>query len=527
MHNPEPMISSDVVAQHIAADQLPAETPSWKTTVTKLLRLVGIPLALLITLLTWAVSTAPYGEPDAPYHLTSIYCARGNWDGVCEPAASPDKRLVRTDAATNVCYMGDAEKSAACVTNNYGRTNQQITEKGNFQGAYPELFYKTARLVVGKNTELNFLAVRTLNSVLITALTAAVIALAAPQRRSPLWLALAVTMVPVGISIIASINPSAWAIFTPALVFVAAASSFERTGWRRWTLYALTGIAMVMAAGARADAGIYALLGLVAALFLKVKLSRKVLLPVSIGAVLIAGITAVFAIKGRSGYFTWDTLLDLIASPLHGGSNLLGNLQNIPYIWSGIFGSWGLGWFDVPLPHAVPFFGLFTFAGVMFVAMQKMSARSTIVVGTMAALLVALPLFILHQRQEAVGSFVQPRYLLPLFVLLAVVIIWNWGERTLNGPQKFVIGTFLVASNALSLYSVIVRYHAGYAGNSGLWWSSYAPAMAVTLLIGVLSFTVFVVGILTWPPLRANTQKAASAELIPADDAEMTSLAAQ
>ncbi|MDO5024982.1 MAG: DUF2142 domain-containing protein [Trueperella sp.] len=515
-----------MTASSAPEDPLSVKISSWKTSTINLLRLVGIPLALLITLLTWTVSTAPYGEPDAPYHLSSIYCAHGNWEGVCEEVADPTQRLIRTDAATAVCYKQDSGKSAACLEDYYNRSSQKVTHLGNFHGNYPEIYFKTARLVVGHNTELNFIAVRTLNSVLVTLITAAIIALAAPQRRSPIWLALAVTMVPLGISTIASINPSSWAIFSPALVFVAVASSFERTGWRRWTLCVLAGFSFLMAAGSRADASIYAALALLAALFLKTKFTRKMMAPLTAGILISVGAVVLLVVKGRAGYVDPGAFVKLITSSLQGSSNIFGNLQNVAHIWSGIFGTWGLGWFDVPIPHNVPYFGLFAFAAVMFIGLSKMSVRSTILVAVIAAVLVVLPIFTLHQRQLPVGAFVQPRYMLPLLVLLAVVIIWNWDNHPLSRPQKFILGTFLSGANAISLYAVIVRYRIGLSGTiTDKWWSNYAPTPAVTLAISALFFTLFIVGILTWPPL-SNPQLTTTAGITQDNDAEMPSPAA-
>src|SRR3954462_6915241 len=84
-------------------------------------------------------------------------------------------------------------------------------------------------------------------------------------RRTMLVLGTAVTLVPLGIFLIPSINPSSWAVLSGAMVFPALVGFFESSGRQRLLLAGLAALGVLIGAGARADAAVYAALAAVLA----------------------------------------------------------------------------------------------------------------------------------------------------------------------------------------------------------------------------------------------------------------------
>src|SRR5690606_25119543 len=114
------------------------------------------------------------------------------------------------------------------------------------------------------------------------------------------------------------------------------------------------------------------------------------------------------------------------------------NVISIPRLWTGVFGSWGLGWRMETWPGyaLVEFAGLATFFGLASLGLLHMHRRKAVAVTAVVAILFALPVYILTIGRSVVGENVQPRYLLPLVVVLAgLLLLTRDDERPLlPGP---------------------------------------------------------------------------------------------
>lgn len=273
--------------------------------------LIAVPALLLMSLLAWATVIAPYGEPDSPYHLSSMYCSQGFEEGLCEPGRSEGYRLVRANAAAEICYRNDPDIGAACIDEALAGEEMIETGNGNFRGAYPDVYYTIQHVTVGDDAEITFRDARFLNATLVTLGLGLLTGLIRPERRRALWFAVAGSIVPLGLFTIASINPSAWVIYGPLVIFVATASIFEAQGWRRWALIGLSVIALVVVAGTRTDAGAFGLFAALAAVLVAGHFTKRMLLAIGLPALLALGVVG--ALMARTGRFSAFANVDLIS----------------------------------------------------------------------------------------------------------------------------------------------------------------------------------------------------------------------
>ncbi len=133
------------------------------------------------------------------------------------------------------------------------------TNRGNFQHKYPErLLRRRCDCFAGDDLVRSALMMRLVNLVLFVGLATALAALLPSSRRQTLLWGWLVTLVPLGMFLIPSNNPSGWAITGVGTAFLALLGWFESTGRRRWALGAMYMVGVVMAAGSRSDAAIYA-----------------------------------------------------------------------------------------------------------------------------------------------------------------------------------------------------------------------------------------------------------------------------
>ncbi|MCU1524500.1 MAG: hypothetical protein JWO18_1394 [Microbacteriaceae bacterium] len=455
----------------------------------------------LVTLVAWGIASPVGASPDDDFHLASIWCGAGIRAGLCEAAAQSDERIVpKALESQAICYVGHPERSAACQGASYGThpTSVEATSRGNFDGTYPPVFYAVMSIFAGPNVEISVLLMRVANSVLFVGLATALFLLL-PHRRRPLLVgALAISLVPLGMFLIPSTNPSSWAILSACIVWLSLLGYFETAGRRKIGLAMLAVVGTVMGAGARADSAVYVGIAAACALVLTFRMRRRYLLsailPVGLAIAAFVFYTASGqALASSSGLPGSDGTHDAIGFHL---GLALSNLVNVPGLWVGVFGSWSLGWFDTKLPDAVWVGGFASFIAITIVGLRSRFRRKGIAVLIVSAALLLFPTAILAASGAAAGSYVQPRYLLPLIVIFAGVALVNGriGDLTFSRTHLWVVAAILSISNSLSLYATIRRYVTGTDGrNLSLdsdvqWWWSIPISPMVLWAIGSLTF---------------------------------------
>jgi hypothetical protein len=476
------------------------------------------PLLAFVALSAWAFASPVGTSPDDDYHLVSIWCANEARTDLCAP--SPEgidaQRLVLPGLTTAPCFVADPTASAGCQEWVSDPEPSRATDHGNWRGAYPPVYYAVMNLFASPDIQTSAIVMRLVNVALFVAFTTVLAVLLPLALRVPLIAGWTITMVPLTGYLIASNNPGSWAIIGVGGSWLAALGWFRSTGRRAWAFGALTVFGVILAAGARTDAAVYTILGLGIASFLSFARTRAFALKLILPLVLVVFAAVLFRTSGYAavaeGGLSGGVPDPDVRDPL---AVLAFNLVSLPQLWTGVFGSWGLGWRMEVWPGfaMVEFATLVVFIGLAALGFRWMHARKAVMVVALVATLYALPVYILTVGSSVVGENVQPRYILPLVVVLAGLVLLTRSERPLlPGPWHVIPAILLLTgANAIALYTNLRRYITGFdveqlslESRAEWWWDGLPGGPTVLLLIGTVAFaaTVSVLGA-AW--LRAGT----------------------
>lgn len=470
-----------------------------------------VPVLAMIALTGWALASPLGASPDDDFHLVSIWCGDGLRDGICEPGTTAANRVVPEALKdASACYAHRPEVSAACQADEFDLDPDPsvLTERGNFLGAYPPVYYAVMGVFVTPDILVSAVLMRILNALIFVALVTSLWILLPRERRPALIWGWLVTTVPLGLFLIASNNPSSWAITGVGVAWIALLGYFETEGRRRIALGSIFVAATIMAAGSRGDSGVYVGLSILLVLGIKFRRERRfalaAILPIVMGVV--AGLLLLMARQNQSGLNGFGGSAATMGGPggATGGdplSLIVANLLDIPSLWAGVLGFWGLGWLDTAMPAVVTFGSIACFVAVVFAGLSIMWWRKAIALAVVGFVLIALPTWVLVRGGDSVGQEVQPRYLLPLIVLFAGLAVLGIGARTIRFTltQRILIVGALSFAQLVALYINMRRYIQG-AGGGGWnldvdphWWWSIPFSPMFVLIIGSAAF-----GALAW-----------------------------
>ncbi len=485
-------------------------------------RWILVPVLAFVALAAWAFASPIGAGPDDDYHLVSAWCANGGSE-YCVPGSHENTWVVPLGFSEISCYAQYEERSAACqdsVWATWGKESYE-TGRGNFYGEYPPVYYATMRFFAGPDVQVSALVMRLVNALLFVGLATALAALLPTARRRTLLWGWLVTLVPLGMFLIPSNNPSGWAVTGVGTAFLALLGWFETEGRRHWALGALYLVGVLMAAGARGDAAVYAAGATVTVLILTAVRNRawalKTILP-AVGLVLAAVLlsTAGQAGVGAVGFSGGGNATILVNGYMTGGGVPLSgfalaayNLLMLPFLWTGVWGSWGLGWLDTGLPAIVPWAATAAFVAVGFAGLGQLTRRKAIATAGVLFVLIVLPVYVLSAGGDKVGMDLQPRYLLPLIVLFAFLLLTEPAGRRLSFTrvQTSVILGALILANLVALQVNIRRYVTG-ADQQGLnlnagaewWWPDLPFGPMAVWAIGALAYAGLLA--MLWPQLH-------------------------
>lgn len=472
--------------------------------VRRLPLLLLAPLLVFFTLGAWALSSPIGASPDDDFHLASIWCADAP-NEFCGPVT--DDGLVEAPVAlldSAECYAYHPNTSAACQSDDWDLSKTELSGRANTVGGYPPVYYSIMNTMAGADAQASAMTMRFVNVLLFTALTAALFLLLPAGRRATLVWSWVVTTVPVGMFMLASNNPSSWAIMGVGTTWIALLGFFESTGWRKVALGAIYVLTALMAAGARGDAATYTVLATVAVVILtfkrELRYAVQLLLPLAVIGMCVMlfrfsrpveavtqGVTG-----GSGGAEAAPTSGQLVAS-------FVWNMLETPKLWAGMFGhGWGLGWLDTAMPSVVWLAGIAAFIAVGFIAARVLDWRKLLVLICGVLVLWLFPPTILVGAGESVGENLQPRYFLPLVVLFAGLMLLAARGRSIRFTrlQVVVVGVAIAVANSIALHLNFQRYVHGFDDlgwniNDPLewWWPISLSPMAVWV-VGSLAFAL-------------------------------------
>jgi hypothetical protein len=497
------------------------------------------PILATLTLMAWVFASPIGAGPDDDFHLVSAWCLGP------AAAAAPCEYDVTTDgfkvpvALTGIaCFAFDPAESASCQGEDWTWSVNTLTDsnRGNFSGTHPPIFYAVTGALTGDDIQVSALLMRSLTVFLFVAITLALYLLLPAHRRPTLLWAWLLTSVPLGLFLFGTNNPSVWAWIGVGSTWIALLGYYETEGLRKAALGALFALTALMAAGSRADAALYT--GFAIALVMVLASTRRrrffvdSILPIAVGLVSLVLFLGSYRNRGGVAGFTGESYVDpntgsaadisagaapdAVGGAVAGTANeavagapdqalsgfglFSSNLLNQPALWNGVLGDWALGWLDTSMPAIVPAATVACFVAVCFFGLARMTVRKAIVVVAAVAVLLALPLYVLQAGSDVVGDQVQPRYLLPLVVLLAGLLLLTTPSRpiVLTLAQRVTVVVALSASQFVALHLNIRRYVTGIDQSgpnldTGLewWWQGPIGPNAVWLL-GSLAYGLLV-----------------------------------
>ncbi len=450
-------------------------------------------VAFLVTGAGWALASPIGGSPDDNYHLPSIWCPRPLEGSGCAVRVVEGKVQVEVPepADASHCHAFKPDQSGACTTTMFSDSRTTWTHLVD-QGDYPYGYYQVQHLFVTADVGTTVLLVRAVNVTIAVVLLTVITWLLPAARRRLLLLAVLLSWIPLGIYLIASVNPSSWAL-TGIIAFAASLlGAAESTGRRAWGLAATAVVGAALAFGSRADAAFFCAVVAAAVLVLQPQAWRRVavVVPAVVGAVV--GL-AVFATSGQAG------ALGITEEKGTFAGRLARNIYSIPEYLADFYGySRGLGWFDTPVARVTALIGIAAAGAALWAGAGRLSWRTLLSGGLVLGAIGGVPTLIMTRQGSLSLSVYQPRYMLPLLAVFFLVWLSNHTLARIRPAHLVaVVGAPAVAASA-TLYWVLRRYVTGtdVPGvnlDRGVEWWWNIPVSPMTLW--VLCSAAFAVGI--------------------------------
>jgi hypothetical protein len=382
-------------------------------------------------------------------------------------------------------------------------TTAPTTPDGNISQLHmtPALFYWTMGFLAGNNAVRSIWAMRLTNCLLALMLILGALYAARGSLRTAIAISWIVAVIPLGLYTVASTTPSSWAIMGLGTYWAYLLAYWRAPDSRaRWISGVGTVVSAIVASGARTDAAAFVVVVTIAmAIFewlprrggLRIN-PNLLMIPV---VCLLSGLV-VFRRSAQAGVAMGGLPTEGVSYG-SGPSLLFRNVQELPTLWSGAFGGWGLGWLDTVIPLAVSFAITALVTALVFAGLRRTDLAKNLALLLVFSLVSALPLWILQRSEEIVGRQVQPRYLLPPLLVLLGVALTNHGSAevlSLTKTQKAVAWAVVAGAQAVSLMFVIKRYALGTDGsllNHGSqieWWSTSVVSPTTTLLLATIAY---------------------------------------
>ncbi|WP_156109921.1 DUF2142 domain-containing protein, partial [Cryobacterium sp. MLB-32] len=105
---------------------------------------VIVPLLAILALSAWALASPVGSSPDDDFHLASTWCATGEDTSMCRLVGNEQQRSLPNSLLASPCYAFKSDMSASCQGTMFDRNDNFVTsDRGNFSGAYPPVYYVT------------------------------------------------------------------------------------------------------------------------------------------------------------------------------------------------------------------------------------------------------------------------------------------------------------------------------------------------------------------------------------------------
>lgn len=465
---------------------------------------VGAALALFVALLGWALSSPVGSSPDDDYHLSSIWCSQFSSLYPCSTVPGEDggnSYLAPTmTIEAHVCYAFQPDVTADCVAEEAGTL--RLTDRLNQeQGLYPSGFYTVMSVLSSEDVTSSVVRMRVFNALLASALllTFLLIGRSAVVRSG--LLALPVIVVPLGLFLFASTNPSSWTILGCTFYFLFAINAFTSRPYsvQWWLSLAFAFVSFLLALVSRVDGAVFIAVVTLAVFLLMGwrRLREEWVVAVALAVVGVLAVV-VFLVQGSGPAGAPERIGD---SKYIGGL-LVTNLVEVPGYLAGIVGAAPLGWADTQMPGLVSTAGLVAFAAIAFWGLSVMDRRKVVASTFLIIAAFGIPVVFAQQQRIEVLEFVQARYLLPLLAVLLLTLSLvppRFGKRLLPQGPHWVVTGILAVAGPVALWVNYRRYAVG--ADEPLWgraidesWAGIVPGVSgPVIMMGMIATAAFIV----------------------------------
>lgn len=480
-------------------------------------------VGLFIALLSWAFSSPVGSAPDDTYHLPTVWCSWGEHESCVRDG---EGSFAAPQMITEVCTYQRPQVSAACE---YLRTDELMTvghlqyvgSDTSLQGNDP--YHRVLRVFVGSDAGQSALNMRVFNVALASLLFATALIVSGGGVRRALALSWLVAVVPLGMFMMSSTNPSSWAIMGVGTywAFLLTAIRRHRWDWRRWAAVGGSVASAGIAIGGRTDALVFIAGSTVAVAFIawpRIRRNKLVLLGIGVVLLAVAVLTIATSMRNRI-VLLFQGVGDSVGTDprlLESGANpTVNHVLELPsFLWALVGGQpptfgfptayqWGLGWLDTSIPSVTGILMLLSLAIVIAWGLGTYNVRKVVAVAVAFLTLSSAILLPLEGVNYAPTFVTQPRYFLPmLFVVIAMIALRpRFTSRPRLALIVLLVGSVFLANAAAHLAS-LHRYTNGELlpwmrmDLEPSWWWLGAPVGPNAVWgIGAVGFAVFAVAV--------------------------------
>lgn len=495
----------------------------------KLSALTAIALVLLGTV--WAFASPRGSSADEGFHLINIWCAWGETE-MCQ--LDPDRGIAAVPEALiySSCYaVWPSQEGAGCLD---GMPMDLVETDGTIwfpSSSYSIGFFKTMRAFAGENLVLSVQIMRIFNVLVAGFFLFWALSLSTRAVARGLAISWGVSIIPIGIFFIASVNPSSWTIIGTGVywAFLASALSAESKTKRQERLLWLGVVSSaILALLARTDSGIYLVVASVAVLVWRwrevfAKYSIKGLSSAAMGLFALIVVTSTIIVnRFQSVTFSFPGAQTSTDHP----APLTKALLELPAFAFGLFGGqmpkfivkesevfhgeagysfhgyiFGVGWTEFPLPSLVGLIiGAAAIAIILLGLTRYTKTRLVALVIIIFAFILQMTLMRASQGFSMINNAnLQPRYFFPyalLFVGIAASVSVS-RKPFLSRAQTLFLVTPLILAGSLAWLAVATRYAvsplATYTnfGQPVDWWWNFGPGRLAWFIVAVVATTAW------------------------------------
>ena len=444
------------------------------------------PFFLLILGLCWTFASPIGSAPDEDFHLTTIWCLKGE-NILCNFGVNDSRKVPALWSSWPPCYVNwpNSDKSAECLTDLELPLQLVATNRYSRPGEDPVLFYQVMNSFAGDNpiNSVNFM--RFFNVLISSFLFFLAIYVAPFIVKRALILSWGLVLIPIGVFNIASINPSSWTITGIGTLWAFLLSLiFHRNSRAKKFYLSITGVllSLIISLGSRNDSRIYVLVTFIAVILLfitKKLVLGRIKLKISLLVTLIS-MTSVVLWKFRFNfmYLRWYYPSAVIENDQPNAFIAL--ILEFPSFFLGLLGgqipandlnkgdlfenfAYGISWSDFSFPSIIGILLGISFISVISISINKSSLQKIFSLTFILFTIVAIIVYVRGVYPEVNDSQITPRYILPLFLLLVgLALLSTTTNNYLLGPvQSLMTTTLLTIGGSIAWLVTVSRFAIG------------------------------------------------------------------